>query len=319
MPRNLQNRIATSRNALPVTLVFSALLWFLAGVVREPLTAIAWAIFVFCAWLMAELNNRNALLRVYSRMIACAWCVLTLANPKTYELSSYLMIAPTFILYLTMLFRAYQERQAQGAVFFAFLFLTICCIRCPIVAILIPLSWILMRQTILCWSARNFFASLLGILTPLWFIAAYFLCTFSSLNALGLTLQSGFAQVVSRFDVPQMLQFTTDVHVLLPYGLLILFFIPCLPFLLRNLSADKMRTQMLYRTLLILICLLALLTILYPQQAIDTFPPLAACIAPIIGYAAAHAHARMANLLFRAALFLSLFATVAAACLKYIV
>ena len=77
--KRFQNRVAESRIALPVTGVYAFAVCALGGLFTEQL----WVQFVLLAvssFLMMELNNVNALIRIYSRMVSCSFLVLAVMS-----------------------------------------------------------------------------------------------------------------------------------------------------------------------------------------------------------------------------------------------
>ena len=74
--KRLQNTVSESRMALPCTAAYAICIWLLAGLLQGNWW-IQFAIFAVCTYLMVELNNANALLRIYSRMVSCTFVVLS--------------------------------------------------------------------------------------------------------------------------------------------------------------------------------------------------------------------------------------------------
>ncbi|MDD7621060.1 MAG: hypothetical protein SPJ79_06730, partial [Prevotella sp.] len=75
MSQRLQNRIATSRLALPLTLLYAMAAW--AGrLVDNPHLWPSLILFCVATYLVIELNNRNALMRQYSRMMSCSYIAM---------------------------------------------------------------------------------------------------------------------------------------------------------------------------------------------------------------------------------------------------
>ena len=72
MIKRLQNKIAESRLALPVTSVIAIVLWFVYGLVQQNLW-LSSICFAVTTYLMVELNNSNSLIRIYSRMVSCSF------------------------------------------------------------------------------------------------------------------------------------------------------------------------------------------------------------------------------------------------------
>ena len=73
--KTFQNKVAASRYSLPITATLATLVWVAVGL----LVSNIWVEFAFTAMstlLMVELNNRNALMRTYSRMVSCSFLAL---------------------------------------------------------------------------------------------------------------------------------------------------------------------------------------------------------------------------------------------------
>ena len=120
--KRLQNKIAESRFALPVTAVYALTVWLVMCAINCRGYA-ELAVFALSAYLMAELNNRNALIRVYSRMVSCTFLALgTMAAPVTGSLPV-LAVQLCFIAAYLLLFSSYQDKRAQGKMFYAFAFI----------------------------------------------------------------------------------------------------------------------------------------------------------------------------------------------------
>ena len=73
--KRLQNRIAESRMTLTFTAIYAVLVFLASGLVGKNLW-FQFACLAVSTYLMVEFNNVNALLRVYSRMVSCAFLML---------------------------------------------------------------------------------------------------------------------------------------------------------------------------------------------------------------------------------------------------
>ena len=78
--KRLQNIASESRLTLPLLAVYAALAWLAGGLAAGGLW-VQFACFAASTYLMVELNNANALIRVYSRMVSGAFLVLSCAAP----------------------------------------------------------------------------------------------------------------------------------------------------------------------------------------------------------------------------------------------
>ena len=70
--KHFQNRVAESSLSLPVSAVISILIWFAAGLISRKLW-IPLLLTGFSTYLIAEMNTRNTLLRIRSRMMSCVF------------------------------------------------------------------------------------------------------------------------------------------------------------------------------------------------------------------------------------------------------
>ena len=73
--KRFQNKVAASRYALPITATLATLVWVAVGLLVSNIW-VQFAFTILSTFLMVELNNRNALMRTYSRMVSCSFLVL---------------------------------------------------------------------------------------------------------------------------------------------------------------------------------------------------------------------------------------------------
>lgn len=126
---------------------------------------------------MLELNNTNALIRIYSRMVSCAFFVfMTMAASGYMPFSTAVVVLCSVGFYLAI-FRCYQDNSAAGWTFYAYSCIGIASVMYVQVLYFLPVLWIIMVAYLLSMSMKTFFASLLGTIAPYWFILAYCLAT----------------------------------------------------------------------------------------------------------------------------------------------
>lgn len=169
----LRQRIATGTLTLPLTAVLTVLTW---GLVAHPSDAGLWeglAITGLCAYMLMELNNRNTLLRIRSRMVSSCFLVVMAVCPTLHSFSLSLLPMVCFALSYFMLFASYQEPQAQGYLFHAFLFASLGSLLFPPMLVCCLLYYFSMLFQLRNFTWRTFMAGLLGLLTPYWVCAAY--------------------------------------------------------------------------------------------------------------------------------------------------
>lgn len=171
--KRIQNKIAESRQTLPTALGYSAVVWLLAGMIQEGWW-IQFPLFLLSAFLMMQLSNINLLIRIYSRMISVSFVVLSCAAAFLFPSIPGGFVQFCIIASLISLFNTYQEQlPAIGWLYYAFLFLSLASLVEVWMLLYLPLFWFLMLVTIHARGWRAFMASVLGILTPYWFMLAY--------------------------------------------------------------------------------------------------------------------------------------------------
>ena len=174
MRKLLQNRIAESKITMPATTVYAVVVWLFCGILTHH-----WWWELVCygitTYLMVELNNINALLRIFSRMVSSAFLALTCCAcflfPALHEASMMMSLAASILL----LFTTYQNKDSAGITYYAFLFFGLASIAYIHVLFFLPLIWLMMITNIMSLSWRTWIASLLGLLTPYWFYITWLL------------------------------------------------------------------------------------------------------------------------------------------------
>ena len=179
MTKRAQNRVAESRFTLSAVMAYAIAVWLFSGRLIPTLpTSLAelqhgaWVQF-FCflasVFLISELNNSNALIRIYSRTVSCSFIVLMCAGNFLFSSVSGAIAQMCIIAAYLALFRTYQDRASVGWTYYAFLCFGLASCTFPQFVFFVPLLWFLMFFQLSSLSWRTFFASILGVLTPYWF------------------------------------------------------------------------------------------------------------------------------------------------------
>ena len=174
MQKRLQNRIAESRWALTVCLIYAAGIMLLGGVIEKGLW-LQTACLAISTLMMVELNNSNSLIRIYSRMVSCSFLLLNVMLPQQAESAEGAIVQLCIIGFYLSLFHAYQDKRAPGWVFYAFMSVSLASIVWVQMLYYVPLLWILLATNILAFSGRTFWASVLGLALPYWCLLAFHL------------------------------------------------------------------------------------------------------------------------------------------------
>ena len=299
--KRFQNRVAESRIALPVTGVYAFAVCALGGLFTEQL----WVQFVLLAvssFLMMELNNVNALIRIYSRMVSCSFLVLAV-------MSQYLVVGvrcgivqACFIAFYLFLFSAYQDNRAMGRVFYAFLMLGIASTMFVQILFFVPVVWVLLCTNLMVRSFRAFVSSLFGLLVPYWFMVAYYLYIDDVDSLLDHFLQiAQFGPVLGWMDMPVS-------HILTAAYVVILAVVGMIHFRLNNYK-DKIRTRMLFEIFSVLALAAIVFMILQPQHIDYLLALLIVSTSPMIGHYIALTNTFITNISFYVMLVVALIIT----------
>lgn len=256
--RRLQNKIAESRWALPLTAVYGIVVCLMLGVVGQKMWVQA-AILALSTLLMVELNNANALIRIYSRMVSCSFLVLTLMASFLFPSVGGGVVGLCFVVFYVFFLHAYQDRLAVMPIFTAFLALGIASFFFVKILYFVPLLWLLMAVRLQAFSARTFFASLLGLLTPYWLLSVYFFIK-SDFDA-----PLRHFQRLTQFDFPSLNHILLADNQIVTAIFLIFLAITGIVHFVRQRSRDKLRTQMIYELFLVVTLFTIVFLVLQPQ------------------------------------------------------
>ena len=173
MARFLQNKVAESNYTLPAMSVYAVVVWVMCGLLPMQLYP-QLTMFAMTVALLVELNNRNALLRVRSRMVSVSyiliWCM---ANFLFADITAHI-VALGMALMLTFLFLQYQDKKATGYTFYTFASIGVVSLFWIQILFFVPVVWLTMALHVQSLSWKTFAASLIGLIAPYWFAAAYF-------------------------------------------------------------------------------------------------------------------------------------------------
>ncbi len=287
--------------ALPVTAIYVVLVCLAAGLLEGRMW-VSFALLSVSSFLMMQLNNANALIRVYSRMVSCTFLVLS-------TMSTFLLANPVYggvqlclVAFYVLFFRAYQDKRAVGSIFYAFLMLGIASIWFVQILFFVPVLWILLYTNVLAGSVRTFFASVLGILLPYWFVEVYYVyigepqaliphfLSLAQFRPLALSLPWTGAQL-SATALVLLLTVVGVVH------------------FHRNSYMDKIRTRMLFEVFTAVAICTAVFLFLQPRHVNNLLGLLIVSISPLVGHYVSLTRTRLTNISFFVFLLLALVVT----------
>lgn len=255
MVRRFQNKMAVSRLALPVMSVYSISLWLVILAAEVSL----WPVFLlFCigVYLVVELNNRNALMRQYSRMVSCSYMAMMMMCPWLFKDMQVVVVQVCVAASLLLLFHVYQKRSATGTKYYSYLLIGVASMLWPPLLYTVPLYFLCESSFFYSFSLKGFFTSVLAILTPLWLVLPYVVYqgTYQDVIEHYHELLPG-TDVMAVFSEPALLlqmSSTLTLHQVLPVVLVIVVALIGIVHYMRNSYADKIQVRMYYNMFILM-------------------------------------------------------------------
>ena len=288
--KRLQNTVSESRLALPCVATYAIGIWLLAGLLQENWW-IQFAIFAVCTYLMVELNNANALLRIYSRMVSCTFLVLSCTACFLFDSLLGAVLELCIIAAYSTLFHSYQDKQATGWIYYTFLLLGLSSLVFVHILYYIPVLWLLIAFKVQSLSWRTFFASLLGLLTPYWFVGVYFVYTQD------IDIPMAHFAKLNMFELPFDFSQLSAVQIIV-YVFMFLMTITGTVHYFRTRYNDKIRIRMLFDCFIITDLLTLVLLALQPQHYDMLMRIIIINTSPLLAHFIALTHTRWTNIAF---------------------
>ena len=289
MKKRIQNKTAESRRTLPVAMLYGTAIWVLAGLFKEQWW-VQFACFILSVLLVMRINSKNLLIRIYSRSVSVAFIFLSCAAVLLFPSLAGGIVQLCCIAALMLLFDSYQDQTAVGSVYYAFLLLGIGSMFDAHVIFYLPLLWFMMKIIVYSLSWRTFFASLLGLATPYWFMCGWLLWQ----------KDGDFQAIANLFAVQDILQFPFDFgSVTLPYLLLmgfttLLMAIGSMHFI-HSSFRDKIRVRQIYYGFITLGIFSLALWVLQPHNEL-AIRMLILTTSPLVGHYWALTNSRFSNI-----------------------
>ena len=291
-PKRIQNKIAESRWTLTTLITIALVVWGVAGL-ANPRMWINLPCLVLSTCLMMELNNANTLIRIYSRMVSGSFLIL--ATVCMQQITSYTSAIAILCMvgFYTSIFRSYQDETSPGCVFYAFICWGFASIVWVQALFFLPVLWILMGVLLRAWSARNFCASLLGLLLPYTVVVAV-LAVRNDLARLAVH----FSRLVDFPPVPDFFPLSIEQLTALAFVTLC-GLIGCVHFL-RKSHNDSIRTRQFYYFFITIDVLALAYLCIQPTQYEALLGILIVNTSPLIGHFFALTRTKWTNFAFLA-------------------
>ena len=172
--------ITAGRWTLPVAILISAICQVAADfLLPESKESSSWMYraisLLLCGatgYFLIVLNNMFALIRMRASVQTAIYFLLVTACPMLHQLHMGNVAAAALLASFFFLFKSYQQTQPSGSLFHTFTFLGIGSLFFPLLIYLVPIYWIgsYMFQSL---TPKSFFASIVGLLLPYWFLFGY--------------------------------------------------------------------------------------------------------------------------------------------------
>lgn len=301
MVKRFQNKVATGRLTLPVTVVYAVVVLLVSGFVTLD-NWISLALLGLSTFFMVILNNSNALIRVYSRLVSCTFLVFSLMMPKFLASVSGEAVQLLFILMLILLFRAYQDRRAVGTVLYAFICIGAISTQFIQVLFFVPFVWLMMFTSLQMGSLKVLMSSIFGLILPYWFWLPY--CFYQGTPETVLNHIIGIAEfgfVAEGLFTPTLIIPVLFIAVAGIVGLLHFLSIS---------YADNIKTRMFYNVIMVLFLCTLVFIILQPQHSDYLLRMLIICAAPLVAHYFTFTNTWLTNISFYGVLILTIAITI---------
>lgn len=294
--------MAESRIALPLTGLYALVTCAAGGLFADRLW-LQLGLLIVSSFLMMELNNSNALIRIYSRMVSCSFLVLSVMSHFLFTDVECGIVEACFVAFYLFLFGAYQNKRSVGRVFYAFVMLGVASTMFVQILYFVPVIWIMLYTNIMVGNLRSILASVLGLFVPYWFVITYCIY-FDRLDFVG----SHFLSLVQfgALDLWLSMPFSQLLTIVF---VIVLSIVGMIHFRLNNYK-DKIRTRMLFEFFSVMAIFTIIFMILQPHQLHYLLALLIVSTSPMIGHYIALTHTLFTNISFYVILFVSLVLTV---------
>lgn len=289
--KRLQNKISESRWLLTFVSPIILAIWIFIGFIDHTAIIPLLCLF-FSTYLMLELNNTNALIRIYSRMASCSFLVLTTVAINELTMLPSAIITLCTLGFYTCAFRCYQDEQSQGWIFYAFLCIGLSSLVWVQILYFVPLLWLLIAKNMLALKLKPFISSLFALTLPYIFAFPYTLYIGEPQFLLNHFVALG--QFDTFFDYEQMSipQIITGIFLLLCSLIGSVHYI-------RQKRNDSIRTRLLYGCFISINSFALIFLILQPQHYACLVGIIIASISPLLGHFFALTRTAVTNFTFK--------------------
>lgn len=310
--KRFQNKVATGKFTFPVVIIISALLWGLIYFVKpeiEPTKDSYYFIrlinglalneflervinFIFYGviiYILIGINNTYSLIRTRTTFQTCIYSLFIAVCPILQPLQQGALVVISVCVSLYFLFKTYQKNEPAGDIFHSYMFLGLGSLLFPQLIYLFPV-WLIGEYNFQSLTPRTFFAGLVGISFPYWFLLGH----------------AFFYNEIELFYAPfkELVLFNPVNLNIIPFwelvtiGFVFLITLISIIHYLFNNYQDKIRTRSYLNFLILLGSILLLSLLLQPQHTKTLLPLLLVCTSILTGHFFALTNSKTSNIIF---------------------
>ena len=224
-------------------------------------------------------------------MVSCSFLALvTMAALPHPELKVSIVILCIIAFYL-ILWNGYQDHQSTGWTFYAFFCIGLASTVFIQIGYYLPFLWLMMTFFTNSFSIRTFLASIIGVITPYWFALGYYVYTND--------LQGLIDHFAAFIDYHELFDYSLVTgHQIINFAFIILLGIIGMIHFLRTSYADKIRTRMIYESLIMLNVVTLIFLFLQPQHDKELGGIMIVNTSPLIAHFITFTKGRVTNITF---------------------
>lgn len=264
--------------------------WVLSGLTSNS-HLLSLALIIATTMVMVRLNTIHAIMRTYSRMVSCSFLAISAIALPYFINPTDAALPLCFSIIYTLLFFSYQDNSSVGIIFISFLILGVASLIYIPVLFLVPILWIIISTRMMSMSARSFFASILGLITPYWFAAAY--CLYNANIDMLISHITAIANFTPVADFESL-----EIRDIAIFAIVMLLFITGSIHFIRTSHNDKIRTRMIYESFIIMTLALIVFAALQPSEIPQLVPIMSISVSPLIAHYITYTNTRLTNLSF---------------------
>ena len=288
--KHFQNRVAESSLSLPVSAIISILIWFAAGLVSRKLW-IPLLLTGFSTYLIAEMNTRNTLLRIRSRMMSCVflWLATMQATIAVRWQTTIIQTLTGLCIYLLLF--CYKDKKEVPSIFCIALIISIGSIIWTPFLYFLPIVIFLLCVPLYAISFKAVSAIVMGIILPYWTLIPYFVY---KENTDWIKLH-----IAPLHDASVLFDYSSvKVGHLVCYAILIILMLIGWIHFVRTAYKDKIKTRNLYDVIITLSIFFALIIPIAPAYADYTLTMLAVVVSPLAAHYFSLTNTKLTNIVF---------------------